>query len=60
MAASAATPSPAARASTIRAWWVSEVSFGRSQPVTGPPDTWSAADTIPDRCSSMRLLKRPG
>jgi len=39
MADSAAVPSPAARASTILPWCPSAVSFGRSQPVTGPPET---------------------
>ena len=55
MAASAPAPSPAPSASTIRAWCAKDASVGRSQPVIGPPDTWRAADTIPERCSSMRL-----
>ncbi|CAM5319854.1 hypothetical protein SBADM41S_07505 [Streptomyces badius] len=49
MAASAAPASPDARASAIRAWWASEVSPGRSQPVTGPPETWRAAETMPEK-----------
>ncbi len=39
MAASAPEPSPAASASTMRAWWETAASLGRSHPVTGPPDT---------------------
>ena len=37
------------------AWWPRDASVGRSQPVTGPPETWRAAETMPERCSSMRL-----
>ena len=46
---------PTARASTIRAWWPREASVGPVAAGDGPPETCRAADTMPERCSSMRL-----
>ena len=55
IAASAVPPSPSAERLDDPVVQAHGGVAGRSHPVTGPPETCSAAETMPDRCSSIRL-----